>query len=308
MSFSSNATYFNGQKVEDFNIEEGISNPAIAYRFRTDYDGEQDYVIKALNRFLEDPKFSQVQNFVIGMWSNEHDDSPSSILELLVKNKAKLQQIKGIFFGDITYEENEVSWIENTSHAALLEALPALEVYQVRGGNGLLLGKLDHQGLKKLIVQTGGMGSDLLAEVAQANLPNLTHLELWLGAENYGFSGTVEQVMATYRGTKANHLPALNYLGLRNSEIADKIAAALKDDPILERIETLDLSKGILSDVGAEALFDNPSIKNLKKLDLQHNYISDDWAEKLNDLGVKIDLSERNTEEEEDYRYVEVGE
>jgi hypothetical protein len=306
MSISSNATYFNGQRVEDFNATTGIINPAIAYRFRTDYDGEDHAVMNDLKVFLADEKLPLVQNFVIGMWGVEHDDTPTEIINLLVANKEKLHHIKGIFFGDITYEENEISWIENTNHHPILEALPNLEIYQVRGGNGLDLGNLQHPNLQQLIVETGGMSRSILSAVAQSNLPKLHHLELWLGSSDYGFEGSVEDVLHTYRGQ--NRLPNLKYLGLRNSEIADDIAIQLKGDAILDRIEVLDLSMGVLTDKGAEALFDNPAIKNLKKIDLHHNYISDDWAEKLADLGVKIDLSERDTEEEEDYRYVEVGE
>ncbi len=308
MSFSSNAAYFNGQKVENFDLEKGIENPAIAYRFCTDYDGEEDDVINMLTAFINDPKLSQVQNFVIGMWGVESDESPQPLIDLIVKSKDKLQHIKGIFFGDITYEENEVSWIENTSHAPILEALPNLEIYQVRGGNGLSLGQLNHSNLQKLIVETGGMFGNIFKEIAAANLPKLEHLELWLGSDNYGFESSAEEVAAAYRGSSASHLPALKYLGLRNSEIADDLAIIIKGDAILNRIEILDFSKGIIGDKGAEALYDNPAIKNLKKLDLHHNFISDDWAEKLEDLGVKIDLSERNPEADEDDRYIEVSE
>lgn len=310
MSISNNAAYFNGQRVEDFDPKMGIEDPSIAYRFRTDYDGEPHAVVNAIQVFLKDKNIGQIQNIVIGMWGVEHDETPDEIIQKLVEFKDKLTGLKGIFFGDITYEENEISWIENTSHAPILEAFPNLEVYQVRGGNSLSLGKLQHANLKKLVIQTGGMSSELLKEVAVADLPVLEHLELWLGARDYGFDSSVEQVLATYRGVdnSGNHLPKLTYLGLRNSEIADEIAKNLKGDVILDRIEVLDLSMGMIADEGAEALFDNPAIKNLRKLDLHHNFISDDWAEKLADMGLKIDLSERDTEEEEDYRYVEVGE
>lgn len=310
MSISSNVAYFNGQRVEDFDLEKGIQDPSIAYRFRTDYDGKPNAVVNAIQVFLKDEKIEHVQNLVIGMWGVEHDESPNEIIQILVQSKDKLKNLKGIFFGDITYEENEISWIENTNHAPVLDAFPNLEIYQVRGGNGLSFGKLEHANLQKLVVQTGGISKKVLKEVAEADLPALEHLELWLGARDYGFDSSVEEVMATYRGTagKTSHLPKLTYLGLRNSEIADEIAKNLQGDSILDKIEVLDLSMGMIADEGAKALFDNPAIKNLRKLDLHHNFISDDWAEKLADMGLKVDLSERDTEEEEDYRYVEVGE
>ncbi|CAA6829805.1 MAG: Unknown protein [uncultured Aureispira sp.] len=308
MTFSRNAFYFNKKKVIDFDIEKGIENTELAYRFRTEYDGPENEVKNMLLAFLSDPKLSEIDSFVIGHWGPEHDDNPAFIIQLLIDNKAKLQHIKGIFFGDISYEENEVSWIEHCDHGPLLAALPNLEFYQIRGGNGLALEELNHSNLKKLVIQTGGLSKSIYAQLSKATLPALEHLELWLGSENYGFNATPAEVAASYRGTGSTHLPSLKYLGLRNSEIANELAQLIKGDPILDRIEELDFSKGTIDDIGAEALVDNPAIKNLKKLDLHHNFISDEWAEKLNDLGIKVDLKEREPNADEYDRYVSVSE
>lgn len=308
MTFSRNAFYFNKKKVIDFDINKGIENTELAYRFRTEYDGPEDEVKNMLLAFLNDPKLGEVDSFVIGHWGPEHDDSPEFIIQLLIDNKAKLQHIKGIFFGDITYEENEVSWIENCNHGPLIAALPNLEFYQVRGGNGLALSELKHANLKKLVVQTGGLSKSIYTQLSKADLPALEHLELWLGSEYYGFDASPEEVAVAYRGTGENHLPSLKYLGLRNSEIANELAQFLKGDPILDRIEELDFSRGTIDDRGATALVDNPAIKNLKKLDLHHNFISDEWAAKLEDLGIKVDLKEREPDADEDDRYISVSE
>lgn len=308
MTFSRNAAYFNQQKVVDFDIEQGIQNTDFAYRFRTEYDGPEDEVRKMLEAFINHPKIGEIKNIVIGMWSSEHDETPGPIIQLLIDNKDKLQHLKGIFFGDIIYEENEVSWIENTNHGPILAAFPNLEIYHVRGGNGLSLAPLSHPNLQSLIIETGGLPTNVLEQISEASLPALVHLELWLGSNYYGFDASPEQVAATYRGKAANHLPSLKYLGLKNSEIADQLAQLLQGDPILDRIEVLDFSEGIIGDIGAEALVDNPAIKNLKKLNLNHNYITDDWAEKLEDLGIKVDLEERMEEEDPEDRYVSVSE
>jgi hypothetical protein len=308
MTFSRNAFYFNKKKVVDFDIKKGIENTELAYRFRTEYDGPEDEVKNMLHAFLNDPKLGEVDSFVIGHWGPEHDDDPAFISQLLIDNKAKLQHIKNIFFGDITYEENEISWIENCDHGPLLATLPNLEFYQIRGGNGLVLGELNHSHLKKLVIQTGGLSKSIFAELSNANLPTLEHLELWLGSNDYGFNATPEEVAASYRGTSENHFPSLKYLGLRNSTIANELAQFIKGDPILDRLEELDFSKGTIDDTGAEALVDNPAIKNLKKLDLHHNFISDEWAKKLEDLGIKVNLEEREPDADEDDRYVSVSE
>lgn len=311
MGFYGNVAQFNGKKVLDFSPEKGIEEKEAAYRFYTDYDGTHD-VPDNLRKFIEDDKVGQIENLVFGMWGEEHDDGPDTLLNILIENKDKLQHLKGIFVGDITQEENEVSWIENTSYSKFFQAFPNLETFQVRGGNGLSLGILDMPNLQRLVVQTGGMPSNIFSNLAESTLPALEHLELWLGTDNYGFSASASEVVASYRGSHENHLPSLKYLGLRNSEIADQLADKLIDDPILHRIEVLDMSKGTMTDEGAEALIDNPAIKNLKMLILDHHYISKEVVEQLQDLGVPVSVDDEQEADDygdgDVYRYVAVSE
>ena len=310
MGFYGHATQLNGKKVLNFSPEKGIEETEAAYRFYTEYDGEQN-VPDNLRKFIEDDKVDQVDGLVFGMLG-EYDETPDTILDILIENKDKLQHLKAIFVGDITQEENEVSWIENTSYSNFFKAFPQLEYFQVRGGNGLSLGVLDSAVLHTLIVETGGMPSNIFSDLAESNLPALKHLELWMGSDNYGFSASASEVVASYRGSHENHLPSLQYLGLRNSEIADQLAEKLVDDPILNRIEILDLSNGTLSNEGAEALLDNPGIKNLKMLILDHHYLDDEMMEQLKDLGVPVSLEDPQDEDNygdgEVYRYVAVSE
>jgi hypothetical protein len=310
MGFYSNAAQFYGQRVVNFDPEKGIEALDVAYRFYTDYDGEHD-VPENLKKFIDDDKAGQISALVIGMWDEEHDSTPDTLLDLLIQHKDQLQSLKAIFVGDISQEENEVSWIENTSYHAFLNAFPLLEFFQVRGGNGLSLGVLDHPNLKKLVLETGGMGNHIFSDLSESELPALEHLELWLGSDNYGFSASPTEVVASYRGDGNDHFPSLRYLGLCNSEIADQLAEKLLDDPILQRLEVLDLSNGTLSDEGAEALLDNTSIKNLKELILDHHYISEELQEQLKDLGIAVSLDDPQEEENYDgeiYRYIAVAE
>lgn len=311
MGFYGHATQLNGKKVLNFSPEKGIEDTEAAYRFYTEYDSEQN-VPDNLRKFIEDDKVGQIDSLVFGMLG-EYDETPNTILKILIARKDKLQHLKAIFVGDITQEENEVSWIENTSYHNFFKAFPQLEYFQVRGGNSLTLGVLDSSTLHTLIVETGGMPSNIFSDLAESKLPALKHLELWLGSEDYGFSASASEVVASYRGSNGNHFPNLRYLGLRNSEIVDQLAEKLVDDPILNQIEVLDLSNGTLSNEGAEALLDNPSIKNLKKLILDHHYVNDkDIIEQLNDLGLPVSLDDPQEEDNygdgEVYRYVAVSE
>lgn len=309
MTFSRNAFYFNKRKVRDYQLGSGIQDTEIAYRFRTNYDGDEDEIPNMLKEYLSDPNLSKVDSLVIGMWGPEHDEGPEEVMKILLEHKDKLQHFKGMFFGDIIYEENEVSWIQNSDYGAFLNAFPNLEFFQVRGGVGLGFSNLKHPNLKKLVAQSGGLSSNVFNEIAAADLPKLEHLELWLGSEWYGFDAKkAEEVQVAYKGSAENHLPSLKYLGLRNSEMANKLAAALQGDPILERIEELDLSRGNLSNDGAQALVENPAIKNLKKLSLSKSYIDTEWVDKLKNLGIKVDLKDNQTGVPEDDRYISVSE
>jgi hypothetical protein len=76
-------------------------------------------------------------------------------------------------------------WIQQCDVSPLFAAYPRLEHFCVRGADGLSFGALRHDRLKSLIIQSGGLGANVVREVA-ADAPELEHLELWLGDENYG--------------------------------------------------------------------------------------------------------------------------
>ncbi len=304
MSISSNLTYFNGKPVVDFNTKSGIESTTQVYRIRTDYDKEDGPIEDLIDTFCAHPKAAEVTELVIGIWDFEGDSSASTIAKLL-ENKDKLPNLQYLMFGDITYEENEMSWIEQGDMTPLLNAFPKLQRFQVRGGNGLGFSNLSHKNLTSLIVETGGLSSSAVKQILAADLPNLEHLELWLGVEDYGFDGSV----ADYKELLDGKLfPKLKYLGLSNSGIVDDIAVALKGAPILERISVLDLSKGTMTDVGGQALLDNPALKKLDFINCYHHFMTDGMMEKLQAaFPEKIDVSGKE-DSDDDWRFVEVSE
>jgi hypothetical protein len=127
-----------------------------------------------------------------------------------------------------------IRWQSDVS--PLFAAYPQLEDFCVRGAVGLSLGSLKHDRLKSLNIQSGGLGANVIREVAAAELPELEHLELWLGEENYGGNATVADIAPILDGAL---FPKLKYLGLRDSEIADEIAGAVASAPVVERIRVL---------------------------------------------------------------------
>jgi hypothetical protein len=307
-------TNFAGKPVKDWESESGIRDPEnICYALRLSYEeGEegQQWTDK-FAAFLDDPSSSRVSEIVIGDWgllNAAMNETSAFVVEALVAARNHLPNLRAIFFGDIISEECEISWIRQSDISPLFAAYPCLENFSVRGADGLNLGALKHDKLKSLIIQSGGLDANVVCEVAAADLPELEHLELWLGEENYGGNTTVADLAPILDGAM---FPRLKYLGLRNSAIADEIARAVATAPVVERIRVLDLSLGTLTDEGAAALLESPAIARFERLDLHHHYCSEEMMAKLQSFGVEVDVSERqktDTDDDETWRYVAVGE
>jgi hypothetical protein len=306
MGIHQHAELFIGKPVVDYKTEIGIANPLdTVYRLSVEYDSETS-ITDLLSHFSEDTNASQVTGLIIGMW--DCDESSQNVVNFLVNAHQKLSSLSALLLGDIIEEENQISWIEQCDLSPLLAAYPQLEHLQVRGNDGLSFGELKHDRLKTLIIETGGLSVARVREICESHLPRLEHLELWLGDDNYGGDVAPEDLIPILSGSL---FPYLQYLGLRDSIIADRIAIAVATATILVRIKTLDLSLGNLSDLGAEALLASPLINHLEKLDLHHHYISEGLVEKLGGLSIKVDVSdeqEADKDDDEEYRYIAVAE
>jgi hypothetical protein len=293
----------------------GKSEPAISdstsrrtdviYRFRSDWD--DDKLIPNLEHFLASDIAQEARGLVIGSWHGDDPDrTAEGVVELLVKSKERLPKLAAIYMGDITSEENEMSWIHQCDLAPLLQAFPQLQLLRSRGGDGLKLSSPEHAKLRGLAMETGGMDADVIRSVCMSKFPALEYLELWLGTDEYGANHSVADLQPILSGRL---FPRLKYLGLRNSHLADEIAAVIVNSPILQQIETLDLSLGVLTDEGAKSLLKLRSSPTLKTLNLHYNYITPSLIDQLKKLPVSVDTSKpSNMEEDDEWRFVAVGE
>jgi len=311
MTISENLTKFYDRAVVDYDPDTGLADSSAAVRLRLDYDAHEDGATftDLYARFIKEPAVGGVEALVIGTWNQAQEgDTAEDVIENLVSTRERLPALKALFLGDITYEENEISWIEQTDVSALFTAFPRLEVLGVRGGNGLSLGRPSHPKLKKLIVEAGGLPRHVVREVCAADLPALEHLELWLGSDNYGGDATLDDLAPILSGRL---FPRLTTLALRDCEWADDLAVALVDAPVLARIKSLDLSLGNLGDRGALALAAAPVVAGLQSIDIHHHYVSDEAIAKLNALGPRINAEGRkepDTWDDEEHRYIAVSE
>jgi hypothetical protein len=233
---------------------------------------------------------------VLGDWESSQVGPP---LEDLIERSPRLGNLRALFAGDITFDESEMSWINQGDYGPLLAAFPRLETLWIRGADGLKFPPLTHSSLRELAVQTGGLPPAIVRDILACTLPSLTTLELWLGVENYGGVATPEDLAPLLGGSA---LPSVTSLGLRNAENADELAAALAGAAVVARLTTLDLSLGILGDAGAEALLTGQPLDHLDVLDLHHHFISGELADRLVSAlpGVRVDLSERQDPDTDD--------
>ncbi|MFD1812503.1 STM4015 family protein [Rhodococcus gannanensis] len=308
---------FHDLPVVEFPTDDATPTPnpesPVAWRVSAEsYDAPAEWPeVFAKFRAAVDP--ATVQAIVVGTWSDPYEKSSAHVVEALVAAADEFPNLRSIFLGDMTFEDCEISWIVQSDVTPLLTAFPRLEHLKVRGGTQLGLAPVRHENLRSLVVESGGLPNDVVWAAAGSDLPALTHLELWLGTENYGANSTVEDLAPIFGGAK---LPALTSLALSNSDYQDAIAEAVATAPIVPQLRALDLSKGVLTDDGAGSLLAGQSLTHLGSLDLHHNYLSSAMQERfraaLEPAGVELNLDPEDADEDDYdgtvYRSVAVGE
>ncbi|MCL6662606.1 STM4015 family protein [Paenibacillus amylolyticus] len=266
------------------------------------YDDYEDGIRmeKLIKELAAKPEASSLESLVIGDWGQAYENSPDEFMGALVESAPSFPSLKKLFIGEMGFEECEVSWIIQTNLTPLLCAFPELKSFSVMGSSDLSLEPLQHAKLEELIIICGGLPKEVLSSITHAELPELRKLELYLGVDNYGFDGSLEDVLPLL---EKGLFPKLVYLGLKDSEIQDEIAKAAAQAPILDQLEILDLSQGTLSDEGAEALLASDKIKKLKHLDLSYHYMTNEMILRWNQSGISIDVSDQQQSDEDDWRY-----
>jgi hypothetical protein len=308
MTYDDQGTGFHGLPVREFGAgADSAAAGEVAWRIRETMRQEDPHFTELFERLLDEVDSTRIRAIIVGAWGHS-DVSADLPIGLLVEAAPRLPALEAIFLGDYDFDELELSWISQADVTPLLTAYPRLKRLDVRGSDGLELTPVTHTALETLRFESGGLPASVVRAVGESTLPALRHLELWLGEENYGGDSGPEDWAAILAG---EGLPALRHLGLQDSERQDEVAAAVAGAPIVPRLESLDLSMGILTDEGAEALLSGQPLTHLKRLNLRHHYLSDKMMERISAAlaGVEVDLSDRQDEDEDDgWRYIEVSE
>lgn len=298
-------TCFANRSVQE-EVEPGdaLQNSAqVAYAIRCEY-GDERGVDDRLNALLNALGSEQIEALVFGDWGEDGsfttEVSSQKLVERLVLLHDRLPNLKALFIGDISSEECEISWLEQSDMSPVLQAYPLLEVLQVRGGTGLKFVPTEnavHQHLKALILETGGLSRSTVLQIYEWNFPALEHLEFWFGSDNYGGDCWEQDLAPILDNLK---FPNLIYLGLRNSNFTNELIDRLVRSPLLGGLQVLDLSLGTLSDEGAAMLLECPEIQDLEILNVSESYLSGAMIDQLRSLGIQVIADGQRMEEEED--------
>jgi hypothetical protein len=279
--------YFLGKPVRDFDVAEGLVQ-GIAPRLRA--GGDEGSLPDLLQRYLAQPGARETEALVIGApYGLEGTPDPSAaIVSALAEGAYRLPALRGLFLGDVSTEECPLETMRAADLWRLPTCYPKLEVLRARGGAGLGFGMLRHEALRALVVESAGIEDAVVRQIAAATLPALEHLELWLGREEHGGSCSVDDLGPILLG---EGFPRLTYLGLRYAGIADYLAPAAANAPILDHVRVLDLSYGDLTDVGGRALARGPGTPGLAQLDIRGAALSPDVVAELQGLGISVVLA-----------------
>lgn len=249
---------------------------------------------------LADSDFKALDEVIIGCWGEawEDEDGAAVIINDIISHKEQFDHIKSLFIGDMDFEECEVSWIVQGNYEKLFEAMPQLEKLTIKGSNELVLGKVNAPNLRSLEIICGGLPKDVIESIRDAKLPALEELKLYIGVEDYGFDGSIEDIKELL---EKSDFPKLKSLGLCDSEIQDDVCELALNSKYMNQIERLELSMGSLTDKGGQLLVDKlPEFPNVKELDIHYNFLSDEMVEKLETLPIEVDADEQNEPDEYD--------
>ena len=125
---------FGGKSVVLF--EQGMAlEPATKnYRIAWSWENEVPFAEQFAD-FLSSDGVDQVTGLVVGAYCEEmYDEDMSGVIEALASAASQLSGLTDLFVGDITSEENEISWIHNTDISPLWTAYPRLRTLGTRGG------------------------------------------------------------------------------------------------------------------------------------------------------------------------------
>ena len=240
-------------------------------------------------KIKKDEKLQQYKHISVGMWGEGDEIGCQPLLDFIVENKNDLIHLESLFIGDIDPEECEISWIVQANYTDIFKSLINLKKIKIKGSNNLVLSSINHENLEHLEIICGGLPKSIFSELSQSTLPNLKTLVLYMGIEDYGFDGTIEDIKTIL---KKDLFPSLENLELVNSVIENKIVQEVINSDILPQLVNISFSYGSLTDEGGEIIASNvEALNHLNQIEIDYHYLSEEMSKKLKKLLPNININ-----------------
>jgi uncharacterized protein (TIGR02996 family) len=295
-------------------VDELVMKPEEAPEEKSD---EEKYT-GALRRILAHPAGRLVRSLTLGLPPRVPGDIDwhfDDVMEAIAES-GPLPLLESVDLTPDAEHMDQQSWRRVGDISGLWKAAPRLRELRLQGSSGsdggkpIELGKIEAPHLETLVYISSGLSAEAPVALGKAKLPSLKHLELYFGREDYGNSCEIDSLDGILDG---RGLPKLETLGLKNSEWEAKLIDAVAQSPIVKRIQTLDLSLGILCTEGAEALIKNASrLGHLKEINLDDNFLQPDQVKAIKKVLPNVAIGaqrEPDGDLDDPYsRYTSVGE
>lgn len=271
------------------------------FTLKHEYDHEREQA-EFLAALVPSALFRFVDTIELGLTSEDGGENDwSSSLDVLVSADSP---VRSLLLGAFEYpDEMEISWAMWGDVSAVWK-LKNLQKLHLRGAGGDL-GSVDSETLRELVIETGGLDAGTLAAVTGGSLPRLESLTVWTGDENYGATVEMPDLVTLFEALP----PTVRHLGVCNSAHTLAVLELLPTLPVLERLKTLDLSKGVLRPPDVELIRRHaPAYAHLERIDLRENLLDDASAAALQALFPTAVVTDQRDDDGDDQRYVAVGE
>ncbi len=205
------------------------------------------------------------------------------IIELLSRRAPETTQ--KITLGD---NVDQISW-HTVGNVEPLWRVTSLREFEMESGS-FTLGDIVAPALKRAVIVTGGLTRANGASIAEAAIPAIEHLEVYVGDPEYGGDCTLDLAPLLQR----TDLTQLRTLGLENAMFTDDLVRMLVAAPILKTVTSLNLSQGTLTDEGARILVASKgALERITDLDVSQSFLTPDGIELLSELGAEVDVSDQ---------------